>query len=210
MYLVEAIGYMQYDSIQKIPIGENIDTILDIRRRFLNGSDERTEVSDKLAEGFGVYRERNDWDCAGDGQPQETGRVNVMDGRESESDTAGDFEENYGYSSYYELIEAIQSGTMVMDDNGDLIEIPQNQERTSPLTDRDVLELADNEIKVDDLTEGEQSALQVFKNRLTALQELQEQRTEQGRLYRQEQFGPNVDRIEAEKTRNLLLRRPTH
>ena len=86
----------------------------------------------------------------------------------------------------------------------------QYQERTSPLTDRDVLELADNEIKVDDLTEGEQSALQVFKNRLTALQELQEQRTEQGRLYRQEQFGPNVDRIEAEKTRNLLLRRPTH
>ena len=164
VYLVEAIGYMQYDSIQKIPIGENIDTILDIRRRFLNGSDERTEVSDKLAEGFGVYRERNDWDCAGDGQPQETGRVNVMDGRESESDTAGDFEENYGYSSYYELIEAIQSGAMVMDDNGDLIEIPQNQERTSPLTDRDVLELAANEIKVDDLTEGEQSALHFQKS----------------------------------------------
>ena len=76
--------------------------------------------------------------------------------------------------------------------------------RTSPLTDRDVLELAANEIKVDDLTDGEQSALQIFKNRLTALQELQEQRTEQGRLYRQQQFGPNVDRIEAEKTLNRM------
>lgn len=80
----------------------------------------------------------------------------------------------------------------------------QYQERTSPLTDRDVLELAANEIKVDDLTEGEQSALQIFKNRLTKLQELQEQRAEQGRLYRQQQFGPKVDRAEAGKTLNRM------
>lgn len=85
-----------------------------------------------------------------------------------------------------------------------IYEDSQHQERTSPLTDRDVLELAANEIKVDDLTDGEQSALQIFKNRLTALQELQKQRTEQGRLYRQQQFGPNVDCIEAEKTRSRM------
>lgn len=80
----------------------------------------------------------------------------------------------------------------------------QYQVRTSPLTDRDVLELAANEIKVDDLTDGEQSALQIFKNRLTNLRELQEQRAELGRLYREQQFGPNVDRAEAEKTRNRM------
>ncbi len=73
---------------------------------------------------------------------QEARRLDAVALQQSESDTAGDFEENYGYSSYDELIEAIQSGAMVMDYNGKLIEKPQNQERTSPLTDRDVLELA--------------------------------------------------------------------
>ena len=45
-----------------------------------------------------------------------------------------------------------------------IYEDSQHQERTSPLTDRDVLELAANEIKVDDLTEGEQSALHFQKS----------------------------------------------
>lgn len=70
----------------------------------------------------------------------------------------------------------------------------QYQERTSPLTDRDVLEAAANDIGISDMSDAEQAALQTFKDRLAELHELQEERAEAGRLYKEQQFGANVDR----------------
>lgn len=74
------------------------------------------------------------------------------------------------------------------------------QQRTSPLTDRDVLEAAANDIGISDMSDAEQAALQTFKDRLTELHELQEERAEAGRLYKEQQFGANVDRQAAAQT----------
>jgi hypothetical protein len=59
----------------------------------------------------------------------------------------------------------------------------QYQQRTDTLTDREILEMAANEIDITDLSEAEQSALTIFQNRLSDLKDLQEKRVEQGRLY---------------------------
>ena len=74
------------------------------------------------------------------------------------------------------------------------------QQRTSPLTDRDVLETAANDIGISDMSDAEQAALQTFKDRLAELHELQEKRAEAGRLYKEQQFGANVDRQAASQT----------
>lgn len=76
----------------------------------------------------------------------------------------------------------------------------QYQERTSPLTDRDVLEAAANDVGISDMSNAEQAALQTFKDRLTELHELQEKRAEAGRLYKEQQFGANADRQAASQT----------
>ena len=76
----------------------------------------------------------------------------------------------------------------------------QYQERTSPLTDRDVLEAAANDVGISDMSDAEQAALQTFKDRLAELHELQEKRAEAGRLYKEQQFGANVDRQAASQT----------
>ncbi len=80
----------------------------------------------------------------------------------------------------------------------------QYQERTGALTDREVLEIASDNIKVSDLTDGEKAALDIFKNRLTKLNDLQTEREEQGRLYKEQQFGSNVNRAAAKETINRM------
>ena len=80
----------------------------------------------------------------------------------------------------------------------------QEQQRTYTLSDREVLEMAANEIKVSDLTQAENDALTIFQNRLSNLKDLQEKRAEQGRLYKEQQFGAKPDRAEAEKTLNRM------
>lgn len=80
----------------------------------------------------------------------------------------------------------------------------QYQERTGALTDREVLEIASDNIKVSDLTDGEKAALDIFKNRLTKLNDLQTEREEQGRLYKEQQFGSNVNRAAAKETLNRM------
>ena len=57
----------------------------------------------------------------------------------------------------------------------------QYQQRTDTLTDRRVLELAAEDVRIDDLTQGEVYALDVFKKRLETIRDLQAQRKEQGR-----------------------------
>ena len=80
----------------------------------------------------------------------------------------------------------------------------QYQARTSPLTDREVLSMAAEGIEVEGLTEAEEDALGIFRNRLEKLNRLTEQRMEQGRRYREEQFGEGGDRAAARQTRNRM------
>ena len=80
----------------------------------------------------------------------------------------------------------------------------QDQQRTDTLTDREVLEMAANEIKVSDLSKAETDALTIFQDRLSNLKDLQEKRAEQGRLYKEQQFGEKVDRAKAAETLNRM------
>ncbi len=60
----------------------------------------------------------------------------------------------------------------------------QYQERSSPLTDREVLEMAAEGIEADSLSEAEKNALDIFNKRLSDLAQLQEERDELGRQYK--------------------------
>jgi N12 class adenine-specific DNA methylase len=92
----------------------------------------------------------------------------------------------------------------VQEQSRDYLGDEQYQQRTNTLTDREILEMASNEIKVSDLNQAEQDALSIFQNRLSKLKDLQDERVEQGRLYKEQQFGPKPDRAEAEKTLNRM------
>ncbi len=76
----------------------------------------------------------------------------------------------------------------------------QFQQRTSPLTNREVLSIAADSLKLKGLTDGERSALDIFKKRLDTLRELEDKRITEGRTYKEQQFGSNVDREAAKKT----------
>ncbi len=88
------------------------------------------------------------------------------------------------------------------------------QQRTDTLTDREVLQMAAEKLAgekkkvggemVDALDEGEKAALEIFKKRLNTLEVLQEERAEQGRLYKEQQFGAKVDRAAAAETLNRM------
>ena len=80
----------------------------------------------------------------------------------------------------------------------------QNQQRTDALTDRDILSLAARDMNVTSLDDAERDALRIFQNRLDTLQKLHEERSEQGRLYKEQQFGANVDRAAASETLNRI------
>lgn len=92
----------------------------------------------------------------------------------------------------------------VQEQSREYLEDEQYQQRTDTLTDREILEIAANEIKVSDLSEAEQDALTIFRDRLSNLKDLQEKRAEQGSLYKEQQFGTKPDRAEAEKTLNRM------
>ena len=78
------------------------------------------------------------------------------------------------------------------------------QQRQNTLTDREVLEFAASQLESSELSEGERDALGIFRSRLEALKVLQEKRAEQGRLYKEQQFGAKVDRKAAEETLNRM------
>jgi len=88
--------------------------------------------------------------------------------------------------------------------DGKLGESVLYQQRTSPLTDREVLEYAAANLASTELTDGERDALSILQKRLNTLRTLQEERAEQGRLYKEQQFGKKVDREEAQKTLNRM------
>lgn len=80
----------------------------------------------------------------------------------------------------------------------------QEQQRTTTLNDREVLALAADALEATELTDAERDALQIFRNRLTKLEELQEERKKQGALYKEQQFGTKVDREAAAQTLNRM------
>ena len=104
----------------------------------------------------------------------------------------------------------LDSGTGRSSDGGGLLEAgsgnhgKQYQQRTHALTDREVLALAASQVKVSDMTTAEKDALDIFQQRLSKLEELQDERAEQGRLYKEQQFGANVDRAAAAETLNRM------
>ena len=60
--------------------------------------------------------------------------------------------------------------------------------------------MAAEQVQTGDLTAGERDALDIFQQRLVKLNDLEEQRAAQGRLYKEQQFGTKVDRAAAAKT----------
>lgn len=80
----------------------------------------------------------------------------------------------------------------------------QDQQRTNTLTDREVLELAAGDVNIGLLTDAERDALSIFQKHLVKLEDLQTQRAEQGRLYKEQQFGAKVDREAAAATLNRM------
>ena len=82
----------------------------------------------------------------------------------------------------------------------------QYQQRIEPLTDREVLALAASELgsQLDRLSDAEKDALNIFNKRLSKLEELEAKRAEEGRLYKEQQFGTNVDREAAKATLNRM------
>ena len=79
----------------------------------------------------------------------------------------------------------------------------QFQQRTNTLTDREILSMAADKILASDaisMDAAESDALGIFKNRLDALDSLQEQRRDLGKTYKEQQFGANVDREKAAQT----------
>ena len=80
----------------------------------------------------------------------------------------------------------------------------QEQQRTNTLTDREILQIATDNLEATDMTEAERDALRIFKDRLTRLENLQDERAEQGRLYKEQQFTAPVDRKAAEATLNRM------
>ena len=80
----------------------------------------------------------------------------------------------------------------------------QYQQRKDVLSDREVLQIAADKLGDQNLTEGERGALDIFKKRLAKLDALQTERAEQGRLYKEQQFGANVDRAAAAQTLNRM------
>ena len=76
----------------------------------------------------------------------------------------------------------------------------QYQPRTQRLSDREVLFRAAEEVESSNFTQAQRDALRIFQDRLHKLYALQEKRMEMGRIYKEQQFGSNVDRQEAART----------
>ena len=149
-------------------------------QRQINGTADSDEFAQRNMSGS-LDRNRN------------TGRTALVSGKtfgeELRNDAGRSLSGGSGYSS----------GTAV--DNSDET---QYQQRHKVLTNREVLEMAMNDLQLSDLTPGERTALDILKGRLEHLKDLQDQRKQQGETYRQQQFGTKTDREEAKKTLNRM------
>lgn len=67
------------------------------------------------------------------------------------------------------------------------------------LSNREILSMAAEDINVEGLTDGEKDALRIFRDTLNRLQDVQEQRAEIGRQYKEQQFTKGGSRAEADR-----------
>ncbi|MBR5198406.1 MAG: hypothetical protein IKW20_01095 [Bacteroidales bacterium] len=204
VYFVKAAGYLKGDIERVITILGNESYIRSLRKEFLNETDTGTKTPGSMAESYGRNRGRDDWDHASHGYTRETRSADELDVEESESDPVGYYWNNYGYSSWEELEEAIASGEMIMDENGNVLGHEQFQKRTNTLTDHEILDMAAKELDTAKLTDGERAALEIFRKKNDALKALKDERQKQGSLYYQYQFGDQKDTAKATAARNRM------
>ena len=205
VYFFHATGYMNGKIDRKITITDkNQARLRALRKEYINGTDTGREAFSAWAEDLRSLGGRDGEHRSTAGNRGTAVRNDVLDGGQSGSDTFGPDWESFGYNSWEELRDAIAAGAMIMDDSGDLLTIEQLQQRTDTLTDREVLALAASQVKTADLTEAEKSTLDIFQQRLSKLEALQTERAEQGRLYKEQQFGAKVDRAAAAQTLNRM------
>ena len=186
-YFVTATGYLKGNITKVMPLLGNEETVKKFLKEFKDGTYRRPETFNTWAE---IIRRRNGRNARDNVSSENAGtaeRTNAVDVGSPESDAFGNRGENYGYDSLEDLIKAVKSGVMIMDKDGNLVKFDdiQFQERSSPLTDREVLEMAAEGIEVDSLSEAEKNALDIFSKRLSDLAQLQEERAELGRQYKQ-------------------------
>lgn len=80
----------------------------------------------------------------------------------------------------------------------------QFQQRGNSISDSDVLEYAVEKLDTAKLTDAERYALNIFKRDLERLRELEADRAEQGRLYKEQMFTKGGSHAEAVKTKNRM------
>ena len=205
LYFFRATGYMNGSIEKNMPITSRNNAMLKIlRKEYINVNFTGTETLDQVAKAYEMQRGRDGWDYDAAGYTGVSGQNDGVDVEASGSDPFGSDWESFGYNTEEEFLEAIEAGAMFMDEEGNIIANEQFQQRTDTLTDREVLALAARQVKVSDLTDAEKNALDIFQQRLAKLEALQEERAEQGRLYKEQQFGAKVDRNEAAKTLNRM------
>lgn len=197
-YLVNATGYMEGDIAQKIKIDGNEYKLEKLIKEFEHGTDRSRETADTWAEAVRRRAGRRAGNYAAAEYRADAGRNDAVDDGEPAGNDQRPYWESDGYSSYEELIEAVESGALIPDENGDPIEL--HQERTETLTGRDALDYASQPGNGLELTEGEQLALKAFQKRLNELQRLQEQRSDLGKQWRTQAFGDDRKPAEARKT----------
>lgn len=103
---------------------------------------------------------------------------------------------------YNEVMEQLNPKEEQAIDSGEDIE--EESTRRETISDREILTMAADEIDIDNLTPGEQDALRIFRDRLTRLQDAQEQRAELGRQYKEQQFTKGGSRAEADRIRAAM------
>ena len=204
-YFAVAKGYLKGDIEKVVQIDGNEQKIADVWKEFNNGSNRSRKAINSWRQNYRSRQGRNNSNTVGTGKNGATRKIAQLDGRVyGGSNSFRAYWEDYGYNSWEEMIDDIERGVILYDENGEILAIEQYQQRTYALTDWEVLEHAYDALDKTDMEPGELTALDIFKGRLDTLRDLQRKRTEQGRLYREQQFGTKVDRAAAEQTRNRI------
>ena len=204
-YFAVATGYLKGEIEAVYPILGNEQLIEDVWREFDNGSDRSGEAISSWREDNRSRQERSSGATAGTERSRAARRIAQLDGRiYGGSNSFRPYWKDYGYSSWQAMIDDIEAGAILYDENGEVLTVDQFQQRTDTLTDREVLALAASQVKTADLTAAEKDALDIFQKRLSKLESLQAERAEQGRLYKEQQFGAKVDRAKAAETLNRM------
>ena len=179
LYFFNATGYMNGNLEGKMALTDNNQPVVrTVRKEYLNGiytdTYTGTETSDQMAQSFEVQRGRSGWDYATYEHPRKKRRPDDVAVEESDDDTFGDYWEILGYSTYEEFVEAVKSGTMIMDENGDLITfddgdgVSYQQRSTDGLSNRAILA---NALTAAAQNDAEQRRLKEYSKNIEQLNE---------------------------------------